>query len=139
MLDLFTGIFVMGIIITHRIVGPVHKMKRLLRRVSTGRLAIEERLEIESPVSHTFRFLSQIPWTRALKRVPDIAYAHHEKMDGTGYPRGMSGPMLRGSGVAWDLRKKQPYAAYDKVDFDIPVGVEGDCAATEQARLAAPE
>jgi NADH-quinone oxidoreductase subunit D len=40
---------------------------------------------------------------------------------------GMSGPMLRGSGVAWDLRKKQPYAAYDKVDFDIPVGVQGDC------------
>ncbi len=40
---------------------------------------------------------------------------------------GMSGPMLRGSGIAWDLRKKQPYAAYDDVDFDIPVGVEGDC------------
>jgi NADH-quinone oxidoreductase subunit D len=40
---------------------------------------------------------------------------------------GMTGPMLRGSGVAWDLRKKQPYAAYDKIDFDIPVGVQGDC------------
>jgi NADH-quinone oxidoreductase subunit D len=40
---------------------------------------------------------------------------------------GMTGPMLRGSGVEWDLRKKQPYAAYDKVDFDIPVGVNGDC------------
>jgi NADH-quinone oxidoreductase subunit D len=39
---------------------------------------------------------------------------------------GFSGPMLRGSGVEWDLRKKQPYAAYDKIDFDIPVGVEGD-------------
>jgi NADH-quinone oxidoreductase subunit D len=34
--------------------------------------------------------------------------------------------MLRGSGVEWDLRKKQPYAAYDKMDFDIPVGVQGD-------------
>jgi len=40
---------------------------------------------------------------------------------------GFSGPMLRGSGIAWDLRKKQTYAAYDKVDFDIPVGVNGDC------------
>lgn len=40
---------------------------------------------------------------------------------------GMTGAMLRGSGVAWDLRKKQPYAAYDKMDFDIPVGVNGDC------------
>ncbi len=40
---------------------------------------------------------------------------------------GFSGPMLRGSGVAWDLRKKQPYAVYDKLDFDIPVGLNGDC------------
>jgi NADH-quinone oxidoreductase subunit D len=40
---------------------------------------------------------------------------------------GFSGPMLRGSGVAWDLRKKQPYEVYDKVDFDIPVGTNGDC------------
>ena len=39
---------------------------------------------------------------------------------------GFSGPMLRGSGVEWDLRKKQPYAVYDKMDFDIPVGVNGD-------------
>ncbi len=40
---------------------------------------------------------------------------------------GMTGPMLRGSGVAWDLRKKQPYEVYDQLDFDIPVGVNGDC------------
>jgi NADH-quinone oxidoreductase subunit D len=40
---------------------------------------------------------------------------------------GFSGPMLRGSGFAWDLRKKQPYDVYDQVDFDIPVGVNGDC------------
>ncbi|MBL3599173.1 MAG: NADH-quinone oxidoreductase subunit D [gamma proteobacterium endosymbiont of Lamellibrachia anaximandri] len=39
---------------------------------------------------------------------------------------GFTGPMLRGSGIEWDLRKKQSYAAYDRVDFDIPVGVEGD-------------
>jgi NADH-quinone oxidoreductase subunit D len=40
---------------------------------------------------------------------------------------GFTGPMLRGSGVEWDLRKKQPYEVYDQVDFDIPVGVNGDC------------
>jgi len=40
---------------------------------------------------------------------------------------GFSGPMLRGSGVEWDLRKKQPYEVYDQIDFDIPVGVNGDC------------
>ncbi|MFZ9642150.1 MAG: NADH-quinone oxidoreductase subunit D [Candidatus Methylopumilus sp.] len=40
---------------------------------------------------------------------------------------GMTGPMIRGSGIAWDLRKKQPYEVYDKLDFDIPVGVNGDC------------
>ena len=40
---------------------------------------------------------------------------------------GFSGPMLRGSGVIWDLRKMQPYEVYDRMDFDIPVGVNGDC------------
>ncbi|MEN8179197.1 MAG: NADH-quinone oxidoreductase subunit D [Pseudomonadota bacterium] len=40
---------------------------------------------------------------------------------------GFTGPMIRGSGIAWDLRKKQSYAAYDRVDFDIPLGTNGDC------------
>jgi len=40
---------------------------------------------------------------------------------------GFTGPMLRGSGIAWDLRKKQPYAAYDKVKFSVPIGKNGDC------------
>ena len=40
---------------------------------------------------------------------------------------GFTGAMLRGSGIEWDLRKKQPYEVYDRVDFDIPVGVNGDC------------
>jgi len=55
--------------------------------IPKGSLSNQERLEIESHVTHTFRFLSQIPWTRALKRVPEIAYAHHEKLNGKGYPR----------------------------------------------------
>ncbi len=40
---------------------------------------------------------------------------------------GFTGPMLRGSGVEWDLRKKQPYEVYDRMDFDIPIGTNGDC------------
>jgi len=40
---------------------------------------------------------------------------------------GFTGPMLRGSGIAWDLRKKQPYEIYDRMDFDIPIGTNGDC------------
>jgi NADH-quinone oxidoreductase subunit D len=40
---------------------------------------------------------------------------------------GFTGPMLRGSGVEWDLRKTQPYSVYDQLEFDIPVGVTGDC------------
>ena len=48
---------------------------------------------------------------------------------------GFSGPMLRGSGVAWDLRKSQPYEVYDKLDFDIPVGKTGDCYARYLVRM----
>jgi HD-GYP domain-containing protein (c-di-GMP phosphodiesterase class II) len=54
-------------------------------------LTAEERLEIESHVTHTYRFLSTIPWTKALKNIPLIAYGHHEKVDGTGYPRQAEG------------------------------------------------
>jgi NADH-quinone oxidoreductase subunit D len=49
---------------------------------------------------------------------------------------GFTGAMLRGSGVAWDLRKKQPYEAYAEMDFDIPVGVNGDCYDRYLVRIA---
>ncbi len=52
-----------------------------------GSLNDEERAQIESHVSHTYTILSLIPWTRDLARLPEIAYGHHEKLDGTGYPR----------------------------------------------------
>jgi response regulator RpfG family c-di-GMP phosphodiesterase len=55
--------------------------------VLRGNLTQIERQEIERHVTHTFEFLSKIPWTRALKHVPMIAWTHHEKLDGTGYPR----------------------------------------------------
>jgi response regulator RpfG family c-di-GMP phosphodiesterase len=55
--------------------------------IRRGSLSREEREEIESHVTHTYNFLRQIPWSRDLRGVPDIAFAHHEKLDGTGYPR----------------------------------------------------
>jgi hypothetical protein len=55
--------------------------------IRKGSLSIEERRQIESHVSFTYRFLSTIPWTPDLARIPDIAYAHHEKLNGSGYPR----------------------------------------------------
>jgi len=57
--------------------------------IKKGTLDEKERGEIESHVSHTYQFLIQIPWTRDLQGVPDIAHAHHEKLDGTGYPLGI--------------------------------------------------
>ncbi len=57
-----------------------------LLSIPKGSLTAEERLEIESHVTHTYLFLSRIPWTASLKNVPIIAYNHHEKQDGSGYP-----------------------------------------------------
>lgn len=57
------------------------------------------------------------------QRTVDIAIVSPERAMQLGF----SGPMLRGSGIEWDLRKKQPYEVYDKMDFDIAVGTNGDC------------
>ena len=57
------------------------------------------------------------------QRTVDIGVVSPERA----FQLGFTGPMLRGSGIEWDLRKKQPYEVYDKMDFDIPVGVNGDC------------
>jgi len=58
--------------------------------IRKGSLDFEERREIESHVEHTFQFLSKIPWTKELKMVPAIAHGHHEKLNGGGYPRGLT-------------------------------------------------
>jgi HD-GYP domain-containing protein (c-di-GMP phosphodiesterase class II) len=56
-------------------------------QIRRGSLTEQERSEINRHVSHTYTFLTQIPWGRSLRNVPDIAHAHHEKLDGTGYPK----------------------------------------------------
>ena len=62
--------------------------------IRKGTLDEEERREIESHVSHTYRFLQQIPWTRELRGIPEIAYGHHEKLNGRGYPRAVVAPEI---------------------------------------------
>ncbi|MBI2817419.1 MAG: GAF domain-containing protein [Acidobacteria bacterium] len=57
-----------------------------LLSIPKGSLDEQERLQIESHVVHTFNFLSQIPWTKEIKNIPMIARAHHEKLNGSGYP-----------------------------------------------------
>jgi HD-GYP domain-containing protein (c-di-GMP phosphodiesterase class II) len=56
-------------------------------KVKKGSLDEQERKEIESHVTHTFLFLRTIPWTKEMRNIPSIAYGHHEKLDGDGYPR----------------------------------------------------
>ncbi|HSY48905.1 MAG TPA: HD domain-containing phosphohydrolase [Thermoanaerobaculia bacterium] len=58
--------------------------------IRKGNLDASERSEIESHVTHTYNFLQKIPWTKDLAAVADIAYAHHEKLNGRGYPRKLS-------------------------------------------------
>ena len=62
--------------------------------IRKGSLDEAERLEIESHVTHTYRFLLQIPWTKELSQIPMIAYGHHEKLDGRGYPRKVTAPEI---------------------------------------------
>jgi HD-GYP domain-containing protein (c-di-GMP phosphodiesterase class II) len=70
-----------------------------LLSIPRGSLDENERKQIESHVTHSFDFLRQIPWTKELRRIPQIAWAHHEKLDGTGYPR-----MLRGEEIPLPAR-----------------------------------
>jgi len=62
--------------------------------INKGNLDSRERREIESHVTHTFNFLEQIPWTRELRGIPEIAYGHHEKLNAKGYPRQVGGDAI---------------------------------------------
>ena len=63
--------------------------------IRKGSLDDEEREQIESHVTQTWQFLQEIPWTKELQDIPDIAYGHHELMNGTGYPRKIAGPQIK--------------------------------------------
>jgi len=62
--------------------------------IRKGTLDPQERLEMESHVTHSFHFLTKIPWTPVMKGIPDIVYGHHEKLDGSGYPRRLAGSQI---------------------------------------------
>jgi len=86
----------------HRYVDPRGEPRPFLTpsemdalKLPRGSLTAQERLEIESHVVHTYNFLENIPWGRRLGRIPTIAGSHHEKLDGTGYPRGLRGDEIR--------------------------------------------
>ncbi len=108
------------------VVGPA-SIRRL--SIQSGTLDPDERREIESHVEHTYRFLKIIPWTRDLRNVPEIARSHHEKLDGTGYPRGIPGAeIVYGAKLMaitdiWDAltAKDRPYKTAMSVDRALGV------------------
>ena len=63
--------------------------------IRKGSLTEREREEINKHVTHTYQFLKKIPWTGEFRGIPEIAWAHHEKLDGSGYPRGLRSPDIR--------------------------------------------
>lgn len=73
----------------HTVITP--EEARILA-IPRGSLTTEEFDQLRSHVVHTFEFLAQIPWTREFRRIPDIARSHHEKLDGSGYPLGLTAP-----------------------------------------------
>jgi HD-GYP domain-containing protein (c-di-GMP phosphodiesterase class II) len=88
--------------------------------IRKGSLSEDQRRQIESHVSHTYEFLRRLPWTGEFRRIPEIAWAHHEKLDGSGYPRRLTAPDIPVQSrmmtiadiydalVAWDRPYKPP-------------------------------
>ncbi|HMQ10553.1 MAG TPA: HD domain-containing phosphohydrolase [Oligoflexia bacterium] len=77
---------------TTRIVVNQDQLQRL--KIESGTLTQAERLQIQEHVTNSFMFLQRIPWTRSFEKVPEIAFSHHEKIDGSGYPRGLKGNQI---------------------------------------------
>jgi len=82
----------------HDLSGTPHPMLdpqefRILS-IRKGVLDPQERLEMESHVTHSFEFVNTIPWPLSMRRVPEIVLAHHEKLDGSGYARGLAGDQI---------------------------------------------
>jgi HD-GYP domain-containing protein (c-di-GMP phosphodiesterase class II) len=108
------------------------EVKMLL--IPKGSLDQAERLQIESHVVHTFNFLKQIPWTKGLQNIPGIARAHHEKLDGTGYPYKLHAadiPLPAKMMTICDIydaltAADRPYKR--AVPVDRALGILGDCA-----------
>ena len=106
--------------------------------IKKGSLDLDERLQIESHVTHTYNFLRQIPWTANLAQVADIAHGHHEKLDGTGYPRGIQASQIAiqtrimtvsdifDALTAWDRPYKKalpPQRALEILDMEANAGM----------------
>ena len=125
----------------HPLISPNELAALSIRR---GSLSDKERREIESHVTHTFRFLAQIPWTGEFEQIPEIAYAHHEKLDGSGYPRQLKAAeipiqskMMTISDifdalVAWDRPYKKAVPVERALDI---LGYEADAGKLDQQLL----
>ncbi len=106
--------------------------------ICQGSLDAQERLEIESHVTHTYGFLRNIPWTKELERVPEFAHGHHEKLNGEGYPLGVTGvaiPIQTRMMTIADIydaltaadrpykRAVSPHRALDIIDGEVKAGM----------------
>jgi hypothetical protein len=111
----------------------INAVEMRLLSIPKGSLDASERQQIESHVVHTFNFLSQIPWTKELRRIPEIARAHHEKLNGEGYPyklRGDEIPVPTKMMTICDIfdaltASDRPYKR--AVPIDRALGILADC------------
>ena len=81
--------------------------------------------EVEKDIKQTLNHLEEILTNNRILRQRSVDIGIISKQEAIEW--GCTGPVLRSAGVAWDLRRSQPYDAYDKVDFEVPVGKKGDC------------